>query len=146
MPLPNEVLARLCTLSGYEQMLEIDSVSRIHGISAEQIQQEIAAFQAGPTLPTQSTEIDPFGDFSPGAHKDLVDLSESKPIHTGPQYIDNPDKYRMKYNPSQEGRDKQSQVKQAIICPSCSSPLGIPEVRPIRVTCPQCMQESVFNS
>ncbi len=146
MPLPNDVLARLCGLSGYEQMLEIDAVSRNHGISSDQIQQEMAAFQAGPVVPTQPTEIDPFADFNPGAHKDLVDLSQAQPVNTGPQFIDKPDQYRMKYNPSQEGRDKQSQVKQAIICPSCSSPLGIPDVRPIRVTCPQCLHEAFFNS
>jgi hypothetical protein len=142
MPLPHDVLTRLSNLSGYDQMLEMDNVSREHGISLSQIESELAAFAAGvqPTI-----AVNPIDDFVPGAYKDEIDLTMAEPAPSGPKYIDSPDQYRMKYDPSVQGMNRQAQVNQAIICPSCSSPLGIPDVRPIKVTCPQCMHEAVFQ-
>ena len=124
-------------------MLEMDSVSRTHGVGLAQIEQELAAFQAAATQPIQEN---PVVGFDPGAHKEVVDLAGASAAPTGPQYIDNPDDYRMKYNPSREGQSNQSQVTQAILCPACSAPLGIPDIRPIKVTCPQCFNETVFNN
>ena len=145
MPLPQDVLAKLASLSGYDQMLEMDAVSRTHGIGLAEIESQIAAHKAGATAPSAppSNEI---ADFSPVASKELIDLDNAAPLNTGPKYIDNPDKYRMRYDPSIQGQSNQSKVNQAIICPACSAPLGIPNVRPIKVTCPQCMTESVFHS
>ncbi len=143
MPLPPDVLARLASLSGYDQMLEMDAISRTHSIGLAQIESELATYRAGPQTPALASVED---QFVPGAYKDAVDLDTAQPMNTGPQYIDNPDQYRMKYNPSQQGVENQSQVRQAIICPACSSPLGIPDIRPIKVTCPQCMHETVFHS
>ena len=142
MALSQEVLARLASLSGYDQMLEMDSVSRNTGIGLAEIESQIAAYKAGATQQPMTNQA----DFSPVASKELVDLGAAQPVNTGPKYIDNPDNYRMKYNPSQKGQANQSQVNQAIICPACSAPLGIPNVRPIKVRCPQCMTESVFHS
>jgi hypothetical protein len=143
MPLPPDVLARLASLSGYDQMLEMDTISRTHSIGLAEIESELAVYKAGPQTPAPTPVED---QFVPGAYKDAVDLDTAQPMNTGPQYIDNPDQYRMKYNPSQQGMDNQSKVRQAIICPACSSPLGIPDIRPIKVTCPQCMHETVFHS
>ena len=145
MPLSHDVLSRLASLSGYDQMLEMDTISRNHGVSLAQIETELASFNAGaqPESTPSTSEID---TFVPGAYKEDVDLSSAQPINTGPQFIDNPDQFRMRYNPSHEGLAHQAQVNQAIICPACSSPLGIPEIRPIKVTCPQCMHEAVFQS
>ena len=143
MVLPNDVLARLSSLTGYDQMLEMDVVSRNHGIGLAEIESQIAAYKAGSM---QSEAPNPVADFSPVASKELVDLESSQPMNTSPNYIDNPDNYRLRYDPSTQGQSNQSRVNQAIICPSCSAPLGIPNVRPIKVTCPQCMTESVFNS
>ena len=106
-----------------------------------QIESELAAYKAGPAPQQQEP-----ADFQPVAYKEEIDLSQAQNVQKGPQYIDNPENYRLKYNPSEQGRQNQSQVKQAIICPSCSSPLGIPDIRPIKVTCPQCMNEAVFQS
>ena len=145
MALPADVLTRLASLSGYDQMLEMDTVSRTHGVGLAEIESQLAAFNASAPVTTPSP-IDVEDEFVPGAYKDVVDLGPAQPIQTGPNYIDNPDQYRMKYNPSQTGQSNQSQVRQAIICPACSSPLGIPDVRPIKVICPQCMHEAVFNS
>ena len=145
MALPADVLSRLASLSGYDLMLEMDTISRTHNTGLAEIESQLAAFkQAATAQPVQQDDF--VEDFVPGAHKDVVDLDQAQPLQTGPQYIDNPDQYRLKYDPSQQGQSNQSQVKQAIICPACSAPLGIPDVRPIKVTCPQCMHETVFNS
>jgi len=143
MPLPHDVLLRLSNLSGYDQMLEMDNVSREHGISLSQIESELATFAAGGQ---PATTVNPIDDFVPGAYKEEIDLTMAEPAPSGPTYIDRPDQYRMKYDPSVQGMSHQAQVNQAIICPSCSSPLGIPDVRPIKVTCPQCMNEAVFQN
>ena len=142
MPLPQEVLARLASLSGYDQMLEMDAVSRNHGVGLAEIESQLAAYKAGATN-NQSNEA---AEFSPVASKEVVDLDNAQPMNNAPKYIDNPDKYRLRYDPSARGQSNQSQVNQAIMCPACSAPLGIPNVRPIKVTCPQCMTESVFHS
>ena len=147
MALPGDVLARLASLSGYDQMLEMDTISRTHGVGLAEIESELAQYKMAATTPVSNpAPVSLEDEFVPGAYKDVVDLGPAQPLNTGPQYIDNAEQYRMKYNPSQEGTTNQSQVRQAIICPACSSPLGIPEVRPIKVTCPQCMHEAVFHS
>jgi hypothetical protein len=147
MALPVDALTRLASLSGYDQMLEMDSISRTHGVGLAEIESQLAAFKISASTPvTTDSPIELEDEFVPGAYKDVVDLGPAQPLNTGPKYIDNPDQYRMKYNPSQTGQSNQSQVRQAIICPACSSPLGIPDVRPIKVTCPQCMHEAVFQS
>jgi hypothetical protein len=147
MALPADVLNRLASLSGYDQMLEMDTISRTHSVGLAEIESQLAAFKISASAPaTSPLPIESVDEFVPGAYKDVVDLDSAQPIKTGPNYIDNPDQYRMKYNPSQEGSANQSQVRQAIICPACSSPLGIPDIRPIKVTCPQCMHEAVFQS
>ena len=142
MPLPNDVLAKLAGLSGYDLILEMDVVSRTHGIQLAQIESEIASYKAQAT--SQGTSG--VADFQPVSYKEEVDLSQAQNVQAEPQYISNPENYRMKYNPSAEGRANQSQVNQAIICPHCSSPLGIPNIRPIKVTCPSCFNEAVFHN
>ena len=142
MPLPNDVLAKLAGLSGYDLILEMDVVSRTHGIQLAQIESEIASYKAQAT--SQGTSG--VADFQPVSYKEEVDLSQAQNVQSEPQYISNPENYRMKYNPSAEGKANQSQVNQAIICPHCSSPLGIPNIRPIKVTCPSCFNEAVFQN
>tara|TARA_Y100000766_G_scaffold75969_1_gene64342 strand:+ start:2011 stop:2439 length:429 start_codon:yes stop_codon:yes gene_type:complete len=142
MPLPNDVLAKLAGLSGYDLILEMDVVSRTHGIQLAQIESEIASYKAQAT--SQGTSG--VADFQPVSYKEEVDLSQAQNVQAEPKYISNPENYRMKYNPSAEGKANQSQVNQAIICPHCSSPLGIPNIRPIKVTCPSCFNEAVFHN
>ena len=142
MPLPNDVLAKLAGLSGYDLILEMDVVSRNHGIQLAQIESEIASYKAQAT--SQGTSG--VADFQPVSYKEEVDLSQAQNVQAEPQYISKPENYRMKYNPSAEGKANQSQVNQAIICPHCSSPLGIPNIRPIKLTCPSCFNEAVFHN
>ena len=147
MALPGDVLAHLASLSGYEQMLEMDTISRTHGVGLAEIESELAQFKMAATAPASDPAPVSFEEeFVPGAYKEAVDLESARPLNVGPTYIDNADQYRMKYDPSQGGQSNQSQVRQAITCPACSSPLGIPEIRPIKVICPQCMHEAVFQS
>ncbi len=143
MALPTDVLARLASLSGYDQMLEMDAASRTHGIGLAEIESQIAAYKAAATAPVTTTSE---AEFTPVSHKEVVDIGPAQPLNTAPNFIDKPDQYRMKYDPSVQGQSNQAQVNQAIICPACSAPLGIPDVRPIKVTCPQCMYEAVFQS
>jgi|TARA_B100001741_G_scaffold82451_1_gene66919 hypothetical protein len=141
MPLPHDVLSKLSSLSGYDQMLEMDTISREHSISLAEIEIELAAFNSGSQPAANTGHMD---DFVPAPYKEDVDLSAAQPVVNSPTYIERPDQYRMKYDPSEKGMDSQSQVRHAIICPACSCPLGIPDVRPIKVTCPQCMHEAIF--
>ena len=97
MALPQDVLARLASLSGYDQMLEMDAVSRTHGVGLAEIESQLAAYKAGTMQPQVNN---PVADFDPVASKELVDLENAQPVNTGPNYIDNPDQYRMKYDPS----------------------------------------------
>jgi hypothetical protein len=52
--------------------------------------------------------------------------------------------YRFEYDPSQDASQRRQEVSQAINCPGCGAALGIPAIRPIKVTCPQCQLESTF--
>ena len=143
MALPSEVIGRLANLEGYDLTLEMDSVSRNYNITLGEIEVLINTYKSG-KLSSEDPNMKP--DFSPMTNKEVVDLDIAVPLTSSPNYIDNPDQYRMKYNPSEAGISNQSKVRQAIICPECSAPLGIPDVRPIKVTCPQCMHEAVFYS
>ena len=54
--------------------------------------------------------------------------------------------FRAKYDPSHDGQRRQTEIQQAILCPQCNSPLGIPSIRPIKVKCPNCDSENVFTN
>ena len=69
----------------------------------------------------------------------------SLPKRGGPKFVGDSHKYRFKYDPSHSGQARQTRATQAIACPHCKAALGIPEKRPIRVTCPACMMDSTFE-
>ncbi len=140
MRLPVEVLEKLTNLSGYDQMLEMDTISREYGLSLSEIEAELNVYKSN----SMQNKTVPEVDFKPQETKEIVNIDNTESVALNPQYLSNPDQYRMKYNPSHQGVINQSQVTQAIICPTCSAPLGIPNVRPIKVTCPQCLTESTF--
>jgi len=54
-------------------------------------------------------------------------------------------RHRFEYDPSPDASQRRQQVSQAITCPSCGAALGIPAIRPIKVACPQCLQEHTFQ-
>jgi hypothetical protein len=135
------LLARLSTMSGYELTLEMDGISRELGIPTTEIESQIAFYKAHGAVQQQQT----VPDFEPTSVKEVVDLSGAQSIARAPRYIDQPENYRLKYDPSTEGIEKQAQIKQAIMCESCGSPLGIPAIRPIEVTCPQCGTQTLYS-
>ena len=136
------ILARLSTMSGYELTLEIDGISRELGLSTTEIESQIAFYKAHGAVQQQQQTIP---DFEPTSVKEMVDLSGAQSMARAPKYIEQPDSYRLKYKPSAQEIEKQSQVQQAIMCESCGSPLGIPAIRPIEVTCPQCGAQALYS-
>lgn len=139
---PDSVIARLNSMDGYEQMLEIDRVTVEHGVTEEELMRLMdAARGAAP----EST--DPVFDESLSRSKSVdYDLEPTHIPSNKPEALENAHRFRMGYDPSEGGRVRQSQVEQAIVCSACRSPLGIPSIRPIRVTCPHCMHESLFEN
>lgn len=140
---PASVIAELNALEGYEKMLAIDRVTVEHGVSSEELMRLMEMASSGTTL----SDTEPEWDIPISRSKGSVDpMMENSPSSVGAEALSEAHRYRMGYDPSSEGRMRQSQVEQAIVCPACRSPLGIPSVRPIKVTCPQCMTETLFES
>ena len=137
---PTTELQALMAMDEYDRMLGMDRISRQYGVSAKQVEAQIRTLQAGggqADIPAEEQMFMP-------SKTDPAAVSEPSP--GGPTYLTDANQYRLQYDPSEEGVAHQSQVNQAIVCPHCSSPLGIPSVRPIKVTCPNCMNEAQFNT
>ena len=118
-------------------MLAMDRVARQYGVSVANLEKQLSALSSGGTVQEMPANDD--------LYVPSKTYSEPSPQPAGaPTYLENANKFRMKYDPSEESVSKQSQVNQAILCPHCSVPLGIPATRPIKVMCPSCMQESTF--
>ena len=139
---PDSVIARLNSMDGYEQMLEIDRVTVEHGVTEEELMRLMDAARGAAHEST-----DPVFDESLSRSKSVdYDLEPTHTPSNKPEALENAHRFRMGYDPSEGGRVRQSQVEQAIVCSACRSPLGIPSIRPIRVTCPHCMHESLFEN
>ena len=140
---PDAVLARLISMDGYEQMLEIDRITVEHGVTEEELMKLMAQAKGNDTAPQSDLVSDP--SFARSKSVDF-DLEPPSTPSDKPEALQNAHRFRMEYDPSESGRARQSRVEQAIVCSACRSPLGIPSIRPIRVTCPHCMHESLFES
>ncbi len=53
--------------------------------------------------------------------------------------------FRFEYDPSPDASQRRQNIRQAVNCPSCGASLGIPSTRPIKVKCPQCLQETTYT-
>lgn len=127
--IPEHELSALRALSGYEQMLEIDRITKQYGITEAELLQQMAP--------------------STGSRPDMSSfIPESKEAPALPSTANVLDKsnFRFNYDPSAEAAQRRSSVAQAILCPGCGVALGIPDVRPIKVTCPECLQETIFDA
>ena len=51
MALPADVLSRLASLTGYDLMLEMDTISRTHNTGLAEIESQLAAFKQAATAP-----------------------------------------------------------------------------------------------
>ena len=136
--LPDGLLGKLAQLSGYDLTLEMDKVSRETGITTSEIEVQIARFKMGGSQqePIIHAEV----------QEEAIFHNDSNSVGRSPKFIQQPQQYRMKYNPASEAKEKQMQVKQAILCESCGSPLGIPDIRPIEIKCPSCGQTEIYTA
>ena len=135
--IPMAELQALSKMDDYDKMLAMDRVSRQYGVSVANIEKQLSALSSGGIVQEMPANDDLFVPSK-------TSTEPSTQLSGAPTYLDNANKFRMKYDPSEESVSKQSQVNQAILCPHCSVPLGIPATRPIKVMCPSCMQESTF--
>ena len=123
-------LQRLAGLQGYDLTLEVDALARKYAMSADEIM-SILRSASQSQQPSQQP-------FEPVASKTVPQLpNQPKQISMEGLHFD--------YDPTSGAKDRRAQVDQAILCPGCGVALGIPSRRPIKIKCPQCMYESVFN-
>ena len=136
-------LQQLIGKDEYEQNLVIDRLARELGISEEVIRAEMEAVQSGSSASRISQP-----STKSNKKKSRFNFFRRKEVkeEDGPDFIEESQKFRVSYDPSHDGLKRQKQVSQAITCTSCSSPLGIPDVRPIRVTCPACGIETTYEN
>ena len=136
---PEHVLAALRALSGYEQMLEMDRIMGQFGINEAELLALLQPNGAGTApAPAQTQRYNPSAPFVPGV--------KEAPTLPPPVAVLDKSKLRFEYDPSQEAAQRRASIAQAIACPGCGAALGIPDVRPIKVICPQCLQETVFGA
>ena len=160
---PEHEISALRMLSGYDQMLEIDRVTKQYAITeaelmealnpvAQPSQSSMLGKPAPP--PLGSPAPPPLGKPAPPSPDTLSasatapftpDVKEAPSLPSTATMLDKSN-FRFEYDPSQEAAQRRATVAQAILCPGCGVALGIPDVRPIKVTCPQCLQETVFNA
>ena len=145
MAIPSSILDSLLLMDEYEKMLSIDRISREHGLSSEQVSQELANYVAAtPNVQSNANQTNASASFDVTAEKTAPSLPTNPTAE--PKYISSTSNLRMRYDPTQQGAARQKSVEQAILCPTCSAPLGIPSQRPILVTCPNCMTQSRFEN
>lgn len=135
---PQHELAALAALSGYDQMLEIDRLCKTYGVDEATLR---TMLQSTPSSPTPAgNNLAPSWDAS---HKDVPNLQQTPPS-TAPTLV-NKDQFRFEYDPTREAEERRGQVSQAILCSACGVALGIPDIRPIKVTCPACLFEATYT-
>jgi len=129
------VLQELLAMDDYDRTLALDRIARKHSITGEQVLAQLEAHRSGGAAPAPNS-LDNMDQMQP----------PTLPEGQSANYLQDAHRYRVRYDPSHDGTDRQAQVEQAIMCPSCGAPLGIPATRPIKVTCPNCSTESTFHS
>ena len=125
-------LERLASLAGYDRMLTIDAVARANGVTPADVERALNAHLSGGSVatPPEQEPSDAIPDVpAPPTPADRLDLSQ----------------FRYGYDPTADAKNRRAQVNQAIRCPTCGSALGIPDVRPIKVTCPACAATHTFT-
>ena len=136
-PILHGELTALKSMDGYDQMLEIDRLCRVYNTDEATVRAAMA--QLGTTTaPDQPTK--PTWDTS---HKELPSIEPSGSPST-PTLVDK-GQFRFEYDPTREAANRREQVNQAILCSACGVALGIPDIRPIKVTCPACLFETTYT-
>ena len=138
MKIPATKLQQFIGMDDYERKLTIDRLSRELGLSITEIENEIRDFEQGINSPGSKLEIDM-------SEKKSNFISSDESSEGAPEFISDAHRYRFTYDPSKDAKERQSNVNQAILCPHCNVGIGIPPIRPIKVMCPSCRIESVFE-
>ncbi|HJM55157.1 MAG TPA: hypothetical protein QGI72_02810 [Poseidonia sp.] len=135
---PQDEINALRTMDDYSQMLEIDRLCRVYQTDEASIR---SALSPAPGQGTPPSNPAPTWDTS---HKTLPPTTPSPPSNVGPTVL-NRDQFRYEYDPSREASQRREQINQAILCSACGVALGIPDIRPIKVTCPACLFEATYT-
>ena len=138
MKIPAIKLQQFIGMDDYERKLTIDRLSRELGLSITEIENEIRDFEQGINSPGSKSKID-----IPEKKSNFISSDESS--EGAPEFISDAHRYRFTYDPSKDAKERQSNVNQAILCPHCDVGIGIPPIRPIKVMCPSCRIESLFE-
>ena len=138
-PVPEHELRALKAMTGYDQLLELDRLCKAYGVDEAALQAAMANLGSATT---QSAPAPAPGSWDT-AHKDLPGLEQAV-SPTAPTYVDK-QRLQFEYDPYREATQRREQVNQAILCSACGVALGIPDIRPIKVTCPACMFETTYT-
>ena len=138
MKIPATKLQQYIGMDDYERKLTIARHSRELGLSSIEMENEFRDFEQGINSPGSKSEIDVSKNKS-----NFISSDESS--EGAPKFISDAHRYRFTYDPSKDAKERQSNVNQAILCPHCNVGIGIPPIRPIKVMCPSCRIESVFE-
>ncbi len=137
---PQHELAALAALSGYDQMLEIDRLCKTYGVDEASLRTMLQSTSSSSSPPPAANTPASSWDTS---HKDVPSLQQAAPPTT-PTLVDK-EQFRFEYDPTREAEERRGQVSQAILCSACGVALGIPDIRPIKVTCPACLFEATYT-
>ena len=136
--IPQHELNNLALMEGYEQMLEVDRLCKVYQTDENTIRAALAS-SVTPTPSTPVASADPASWDT--THKEVPDVSASS---SRPKLVDK-QQFRFEYDPSRDAAERREQVAQAILCSACGVALGIPDIRPIKVTCPSCLYETTYT-
>jgi|TARA_B110000438_G_scaffold28859_1_gene27904 hypothetical protein len=138
--IPATTLQQFIGMDDYEKKLTIDRIARELGMAIADIEAEINDFEKGGFSPQSS----PTSVEVPEKKSNFIGLEESQP--GSPEFVNDAHRYRFTYDPGRDAKERQSAVNQAILCPHCNVGIGIPPIRPIKVMCPSCRIESLFEN
>lgn len=136
---PEHELASLRTLSGYDQMLEIDRMCKTYGVDEATLR---ALLQNAPSV--QGSPVNAPSTSWDTSYKEVPNFQQAT-TPTMPTIVDK-QQFRFEYDPTREAEQRREQVSQAILCSACGVALGIPDIRPIKVTCPACLFETTYTN
>lgn len=140
MTLEEGDMALLRSLSGYDLTLEVAKMATKYGMPESNIMAMLSQ-QNSPGY-TQTGEYDP----SPQSMTSAPVVDNNYKDYTSSAQVIDKSNFRFEYDPTPGVSQRRQNVDQAILCPGCGVALGIPAIRPIKVTCPQCLQETTFSS
>lgn len=139
--IPAVKLQQLMGLDDYELTLAIDRVATELGMTPAQVQAELDSVDSVGDSGRIDSAIAP----EVAKHTSIFKTQVEDHGEGAPTFVTDTSKFRVSYDPSHEGKKRQEQVSQAIVCSNCSAPLGIPNIRPIKVVCPSCQMEMTYE-